>query len=97
MTKGPVMSTYTVRGQLTGTLYGRHLSATEAAAVVLRHTTRRFVIRPVNEDYYGLWIERCRGVMEIAYSQGKPIGARALRRDAAWESRMARNPCLVRG
>jgi hypothetical protein len=81
------MRTYTIRGQLTGTLYGRHLSATEAAAVVLRHATRRFIIGQAEEGYYWLWVERCRGGLEIAYSQdGYAIGARALTKELAWEA-----------
>jgi len=81
------MRTYTVRGLLTGTLYGHHLSATEAATVVLRHATRRFIIGQAEEGYYRLWVERRRGGLEIAYSpEGYAIGARALTKEQAWEA-----------
>jgi hypothetical protein len=84
--KGRVMSTYTVRGLLTGALYGRHLSTTEAALVVLRHTTRRFAVRSTGEGYYWLWIETNKGTKEIASRSGRPIGARAKTKEAAWRT-----------
>ncbi len=80
------MSAYTVRGLLTGTLYGRHLSATEAAGVVLRHATRRFFIRAAKDGHYCLWVEIKKGTLEMAYSQGRPIGVRADTKQAAWEA-----------
>ncbi len=78
------MSTYTVRGRLTGALYGHHLSAMEAASVVLRHATRRFAIRSGGEGYYWLWIETNAGTKKIASCIGQPIGARAQTKEAAW-------------
>jgi hypothetical protein len=78
------MGTYAVRGLLTGTVYGRHLSATEAAAAVLRHATRRYAIRRADEDCYRLWVEINNHAMEIAYSCGRPIGVCAETKEAAW-------------
>jgi hypothetical protein len=80
------MSTYTVRGLLTGAVYGRHLSKSEAASVVLRHATRRFAIREADEGYYLLWIETSKGAMRIASYSGRPIGARARTKEAAWSA-----------
>jgi RNA:NAD 2'-phosphotransferase (TPT1/KptA family) len=82
--KGRTMSTYTVRGLLTGAVYGRHLSKTEAASVVLRHAPRRFAIRQADEGYYLLWIAASKGAMATASHSGRPIGARAQTKEAAW-------------
>ncbi len=82
--KGRTMSTYTVRGLLTGAAYGRHLSKTEAASVVLRHAPRRFAIRQADEGYYLLWIAASKGAMATASHSGRPIGARAQTKEAAW-------------
>jgi hypothetical protein len=79
------MSTYTIRGLLTGTLYGQRLSPTKAAAVVLQHVTRRFAIRREDDGYYQLFVQMCRGAMRVAYCRGQPIGIHALTKAAAWE------------
>jgi hypothetical protein len=80
------MNTYTIRGLLTGTIYGRHLNATEAAAAVLRHATRRYAVRRTDEGNYRLLVEINNHAMEIAYSCGRPIGACAETKEAAWRA-----------
>jgi hypothetical protein len=79
------MSTFTVRCRQTGALYGHHLSPTEAAAVILRHTTRRFAINRMDDDYYELRVQIPSGIMSVAYSNGRVIGAHALTKEAAWQ------------
>jgi hypothetical protein len=79
------MSTYTIRGLRTGILFGDHLSPTEAAALVLRHATRRFTIHRTDEGYYQLCVQIRRGIMSVAYSHGRVIGAHAITKEVAWE------------
>lgn len=78
------MSTYAVRNLRIGAPYGRHLTARQAAAIVLRHATRRYAVWRTDEGYYWLRLEADTPVMEIAYNQGRPIGAWADTSEAAW-------------
>jgi hypothetical protein len=67
-----------------GELYGSHLSATEAASIVLDLSVARYEIRRGEEGFYWLWVETKSGPTEIAYSEGRPIGARVETRQLAW-------------